>query len=115
MHIVFKGFFEDIDSFGSFQYNQEYADSRLSHRGEALSCTVPWTGSYELKSSNLDANINAPPDIMAVLRKKALKDVIGTTAFDYRNRKIFVCGLALDYCVLDTAVNASYCYIFCKI
>lgn len=68
-----------------------------------------------MKSSNLDANINAPPDIMAVLRKKALKDVIGTTAFDYRNRKIFVCGLALDYCVLDTAVNASYCYILLNI
>lgn len=51
---------------------------------------------------------------MSVLRKKALKEVIGSTAFDLRNRRIFVCGLALDYCVLDTAINASYKILLIK-
>jgi nicotinamidase-related amidase len=69
---------------------------------------VGWTGSFALKASNITEDINAPPDVMAVLKRRSLRDVLcegGEEAL--ASRRLFVCGLALDFCVLDTALNAS--------
>merc|ERR1740121_582545 len=52
--------------------------------------------------------MNCPPDILAILevgkdRRKRL-----TLQEHLKDcRRLFVCGLALDFCVLDTCVNAA--------
>lgn len=107
VHIVFKGFFEEIDSFGAFKYPEEYAETRLTYKRDVpVSCGVPWTGAYKLKQSNLAADVDAPPDVLAVTKKVPLADLLQSAAGGAVNR-IFVVGLALDYCVLDTALTAA--------
>eukprot|EP01004_Peranema_trichophorum_P003327 NODE_2320_length_1615_cov_71.250670_g1991_i0.p1 GENE.NODE_2320_length_1615_cov_71.250670_g1991_i0~~NODE_2320_length_1615_cov_71.250670_g1991_i0.p1 ORF type:complete len:391 (-),score=72.62 NODE_2320_length_1615_cov_71.250670_g1991_i0:211-1383(-) len=100
-HVVFKGFHSDIDSFGCFPYSEEYGNTRLTRRN---GCSLDFTGCIQLRCSNLIEDINAPPDIIVSSIKeegKSLKDLL----FDVD--RLFVCGLALDFCVLDTALNAS--------
>lgn len=107
VHIVFKGFCEDIDSFGAFKYPESYATTRVSHKdSEPLSCTLPWTGAYKLKCSNATDDINAPPDVLAVTKKISMADLI-TEATEGAPNRIFVTGLALDFCVLDTALTGA--------
>jgi nicotinamidase-related amidase len=165
--VVFKGFAENVDSFGNFQYDQKWAESRLSHRG---SCSVEMTGGFVLKMSNFAADINAPPDVMAVMHRQTLADVIvhermevmesvrsvsrfsdaGSLARAFsmptiavavepprisrsasaeldsvpakasppaalpapHRRRLFVCGLAFDFCVIDSAVAAARSGLF---
>eukprot|EP00435_Cladocopium_sp_Y103_P032119 s1982_g8.t1 len=53
-----------------------------------------------------ELDINAPPDVLAVLddgvdrKLRTLHDVVKD------KKRIFVCGLALDFCVLDSCLNA---------
>lgn len=58
-----------------------------------------------LKQSNLvdgEEDLDAPPDVLAALHSKiTLKDAL------QGYKRIFCVGLALDYCVLDTALNAK--------
>ena len=58
---------ENIDSFGAFPYSSEFAKSRLSVRCD---CSVEFTGGFLLKLSNISADIDAPPDVLAFTRKK---------------------------------------------
>lgn len=106
--IAYKGFCKDVDSFGAFEYSAEYFSSnRLSKSGgEGSRCASCWTGGYILESSNVDQDCNAPPDVMSVLEKVSIKDKLSTKEHPASSRRIFVCGLALDFCVLDTALNA---------
>uniref|UniRef100_A0A061RZG6 nicotinamidase n=1 Tax=Tetraselmis sp. GSL018 TaxID=582737 RepID=A0A061RZG6_9CHLO len=110
LHIVHKGFHEDIDSFGAFPYKKEQVDSRPLSCANRDCCPL-WTGGYELKCSSQDQNIDAPPDILSILpeRRKTMKEVIDSGARgDPLKQRIFVCGLAMDFCCLDTIVNAGH-------
>lgn len=108
IHVIFKGFHEDIDSFGGFPYTRELAKDRITAKKDLNgSCGVCWTGGFELKSSNVSVDINAPPDILAIMHKKNMAEVISSKVnVNPKARKIYVVGLAFDYCVLDTAINA---------
>jgi nicotinamidase-related amidase len=101
--IVFKGFSKDVDSFGGFPYEETQVGERVSASKSGTHCGSAWTGAFVLFSSTADGDINAPPDVMSVLDRVSLGDAIGKV---FKGR-IFVCGLALDFCVLDTAVNAA--------
>lgn len=109
--VVFKGFHRGADSFGGFTYGDKYfAERNLGHgcntaSGDQLHgcCALDWTGSFCLECSNIEEDINAPPDVMAVLERKPLKDELQKAGV----KRLFVTGLALDFCVLDSALNAS--------
>ena len=38
--------------------------------------TIDWTGCFSLQASNLEHDINAPPDVMAVYDRKPLSDLV---------------------------------------
>ena len=102
VHVVYKAFSPDIDSFGAFEYTDSNSTGRLTTRTEPPAechCSVNWTGGFVLYSSMLCEDANAPPDVMSVLSKKALADVVP------KGGRMFVCGLAMDFCVIDSAVN----------
>eukprot|EP01061_Rhynchopus_euleeides_P029105 TRINITY_DN4756_c0_g1_i1.p1 TRINITY_DN4756_c0_g1~~TRINITY_DN4756_c0_g1_i1.p1 ORF type:complete len:510 (+),score=161.45 TRINITY_DN4756_c0_g1_i1:161-1690(+) len=112
--IVFKGFHEDVDSFGAFPYSQEHLKVRLQHRErqrECGGCLIDWTGCRMLKCSCLEfggvIDVDAPPDILASYSSVTLADYLGPS-----KGHAFVCGLALDFCVLDTALTATRTGIF---
>merc|ERR1711869_65853 len=66
-------------------------------------CAVDWTGSFALECSSLDESLNAPPDVLAVLCRETLADMLESAGV----KRLFVCGLAMDVCVLDSALNAA--------
>lgn len=124
--VVFKGFSEDIDSFGAVGYCDETADQRLCHNPSGAACSSAWTGSFVLKCSNIEKDVNAPPDYTAVLYRKDVMDVVRERTKAFREKKAsqasatasegsakeeddtpdaYICGLAFDFCVLDTALN----------
>jgi len=108
VEIAFKGFHEDIDSFGSFQYAdtgatyKRVANRDNPHRLHGCSLAA-WTGCVLLDMSNIEADINAPPDVLACRRSVELGEHLRKRGVT----RLFVCGVALDFCVLDTALNAS--------
>jgi len=103
--IVFKGFVSECDSFGGFTYTKEYFAAR--HLGSDAEeqihscCAVDWTGCFCLTCSNIEEDLNAPPDVCAVYDRVSLKDHLGACS------RLFGTGLALDFCVMDTLLNAS--------
>ena len=101
--VVFKGFSKDVDSFGGFAYAEEDIGTRVTCNAGASHCGTGWTGGFVLFSSTAASHVNAPPDVMAVLSKKSLADEVGPTIAG----RVVVVGLALDFCVLDTAINAA--------
>jgi nicotinamidase-related amidase len=106
--VVFKGYHEAIDSFGSLQYpDNDASKARLAHMDASLAqlhnCSMmAWTGAVCLKCTNLPNDVNAPPDVLSVLRRSTLAEKMAEREI----KRVFVCGLALDYCVLDTARNS---------
>lgn len=111
MRVVFKGFHEGVDSFGGLRYGERYFVERsLGNAAGAKPgdmsqgcCMLDWTGSFCLECSNISADINAPPDVLSPFGRKALGDELAAAGI----RRLFVTGLALDFCVLDSALNAS--------
>jgi len=131
VHVAFKAMHEDVDSFGGLPYFDGGVD-RISTRGtgrdqstaaaKTIGCCMgcskaPWTGSMLLKQSAIEyalddaspgaplPDMNAPPDAFACVddgreRFQSLKDALCNC------KRVFVCGLALDFCVLDTCLNA---------
>ena len=123
--VAFKAFHEDVDSFGGFPYLKG-GPGRVQLRqpgSESKRCPMgchacPWTGCLVVKQSALmaatrrgePADMDAPPDMLCMLSadedgerdrgRRALQDVVRGA------KRIFVCGLALDFCVLDTCLNA---------
>jgi hypothetical protein len=83
---------------------REEADSNIQ---QCMGCTLePWTGSFVFKQSNLvfDDDLDAPPDVLSVMHsKRTLKQAL----LDEGIERVFTCGLALDFCVFDTAINAK--------
>lgn len=112
-HLVHKGFHEDIDSFGGFPYKVEQIKTRPLSCADIACCPL-WTGGFELKCSNAKADVDAPPDILSILenRRKTMKEVMDAGWKKEKgaptSRRIFVCGLAMDFCCLDTLVNAGH-------
>lgn len=131
IHVVFKAFHEDTDSFGGLPYHQgdvytKGGEGRVTQRQLCntekqcpMGCTkTPWSGSMLLKQSAITLavqngkvtaeDINAPPDILAILEdsrrnRTPLQELVKSC------KRLFICGLALDYCCLDTAINARSC------
>ena len=128
IQIVFKAFHESVDSFGALPYAASphgaqrltgtVASGSIASEGACMGCAAaPWTGSVALKSSALcvpcagepsEWNANAPPDVLATLTNDGI-DRGMKTLFEILEGKdrIYVCGLALDFCVLDTCTNAK--------
>lgn len=109
VEVVFKGFHEDVDSPGAFKYADEEATwDRIPNRtntttrlhGFTHSC---WTGAYGLKCSQQGNDINSPPDILSAFERKAVTRQLKMK----KVKRLFVCGLALDCSVMDTAINAA--------
>ena len=141
--LVFKGFHEDVDSFGAMAYDKGYGSTRLAQRapGNALQCSpcdpdgvspttscslTPWTGCLLLKQSAVlhayrageEIDVNSPPDVLAAVDDADADGTGGGVASSRRGRvslaaalagkkRLFVCGLAFDFCVLDTCLNAK--------
>eukprot|EP00928_Gymnodinium_smaydae_P055707 TRINITY_DN39197_c0_g1_i1.p1 TRINITY_DN39197_c0_g1~~TRINITY_DN39197_c0_g1_i1.p1 ORF type:complete len:627 (-),score=105.21 TRINITY_DN39197_c0_g1_i1:83-1882(-) len=112
VEVVFKGFHEDVDSFGCFQYpDRPPTFERVSCRNPTKDrrrrnlhgCSLAaWTGACILRRSNREADVNAPPDVLSAHRKETLADWFKREGV----RRVFACGLALDFCVMDTVLNA---------
>jgi len=107
--VVFKGFHEDVDSFGAITYADSPTSwARVTNRQDGPAglhgCTLAsWTGAVKLKCSNCEEDIDAPPDILSAYRRLTLADLLKE-----RNiKRVFACGLAMDFCVLDTTLNAA--------
>jgi len=117
-HVVYKGISKDIESFGGFKYTDNHPDldwkvrlskSSFCSRGGSY---LDWTGAFHLSSSNLVNDANAPPDVLSVFDKKPVSDLLPESKpkFDKAaapKGRTFVCGLAFDFCVIDSAFN--YC------
>lgn len=130
VQIGFKAFHEDIDSFGALPYQDgkvytNGGEGRIQRREPGkkaprflVGCqSSPWTGCCILKQSALMGpterctvgadHMNSPPDLLAIhgdgkdRGKKSLQDILQNA------KRIFVCGLALDFCVSDTCINAK--------
>lgn len=115
--IVFKAFYAGADSFGGFPYSADYFQERtlgftsgaqVPRAGlkccTALGCSsIDFTGAHALLCSNLEADLNAPPDVLSVLDRRAVVDVIS----EPKRKRLLATGLALDFCVLDSTINAS--------
>jgi nicotinamidase-related amidase len=114
--IAFKGFHEDIDSFGALPYANG-GEGRITRRGKLCAdafsgCNAaPWTGCLLCKCSSLhfdgEVDVDAAPDMLAVHHgaPRGVEDMV-TRLKKCGAKRLLVCGLALDFCVCDTALNA---------
>ena len=118
VNIAFKGFHEDIDSFGGLPYHDTQlkgaeAEKRVARRSEGIGSLSSWTGGFLLQQSNAErwddnADPNAAPDVLAFQRIDK-KDKKGSRVVEEVRacRRLFICGFPLDYGVIDTAVSAA--------
>jgi hypothetical protein len=53
-------------------------------------------------------DMDAPPDVFAALNDGTDRKASSLSAALKGKRRIFVCGLALDFCVMDTCLNAKH-------
>ena len=78
---------------------------------------APWTGSLIMKQSAMLAaadagtdqklDMDAPPDVFAAISDHKKRGLMSLQEALKGCTRIFVCGLALDFCVLDTCLNAA--------
>ncbi|KAL1519368.1 hypothetical protein AB1Y20_022894 [Prymnesium parvum] len=124
VHVAFKAMHEDVDSFGGLPY-MDGAEGRLTQRPPGKQSTsfcvgcsaCPWSGAIVVKQSALSAaarrkeapDMNAPPDMLAVCGDAEERGGKKLEALLTGARRLLVCGLALDFCVLDTCMNARLC------
>ena len=106
VHICTKGFREDVRCFGAFPYSAKLATRRLGMNDvtQLDETFLEWTGSFELKSSCMERNVNAPPDLRAVMDRTPITELLWGMG---ENTRVFICGLPLDFGVIDTACCAN--------
>ena len=131
--VCFKGMHEQVDSFGALPYfkgghhlaPRNTGAPGLTEKGMPRGCCVgctaaPWTGSIFLKQSAIlgplsgkadfgAIDMNAPPDLCALLGDDEARSISNLQDVLRKRKRLFVCGLCLDVCVLDTCVNAAAC------
>ena len=135
--VVFKAMHEHIDSFGALPYDKFYSggtdricraaslDPNEAPPGgfapSPMGCAAaPWTGSLVMKQSALQLSqqdmsgtaaidVDAPPDALAAVEDGVGRGLANLQTALKGKRRLFVCGLALDFCVLDTCINARDC------
>ncbi len=132
--VCFKAMHEKVDSFGALPYAKASEHVAPRNAGEAGlveaglpkrcaavgCCSAPWTGSIFLKQSAIsgplsaadaspfgELDANAPPDLLALLDDGVERRVTNLQQALEGRKRIFVCGLCLDVCCLDTCVNAA--------
>lgn len=107
LHVVFKGLFDDTNSFGAFGYDEDYASQRLAFSGQT--CPLHHTGGFELGNFHPDQDLDGPSVEQPVESQKGLStmEVIGPQEKDNIKPNLFVCGIVSDFCVLDTLVMAK--------
>ncbi|KAL1518956.1 hypothetical protein AB1Y20_003226 [Prymnesium parvum] len=120
--VAFKAMHEDVDSFGGLPYCSG-GKGRICNNAVGpevgIAChmgcnAAPWTGSLIMKQSMIyDAldkgeapDADAPPDVFATLPDGKDRKLSSLQEMLKGKRRLFVCGLALDFCVLDTCRNA---------
>lgn len=87
VHLVKKAFKTDTDSYSAIPYtNEEYFNKRFNDKGD-----INYTGAFVVPHKDLD-KCQGP-----------ITDLIGPG-------RIWICGLAEDFCVLDTAICARDMY-----
>lgn len=132
--VVFKGIHENIDSFGAIPYKAEFAQGRISHSctGSSDFSKLSFTGGFEIvehdnpsihpiKSSarwSIEDSITEHPKEDAFL--EIIRDCTKNGRFELKPgskirpkgldssiKNLFFTGLAADFCVLDSAINAK--------
>ena len=110
INVAIKGFFKDIDSYGAVKYGEDYAktgndgNSRLFGCDNDNGCNIDHTGSFIVNDLNLiDAATKRDiPNYKSYAKKE---NRLENYLIKRNIKRIFICGLAGDYCVLDTGVN----------
>lgn len=116
--ILFKSFDSEIDSFGAFHYPQEYADLRdLDNDGIVNKCDTTFTGSYGVQITQV-SDLNMDPEPSTIRKKielnvfKSAESLITSIHDDVKAKAtlgdLYITGVALDYCVLDTAITGRH-------
>mmetsp|Transcript_56302 Transcript_56302/g.89406 ORF Transcript_56302/g.89406 Transcript_56302/m.89406 type:complete len:592 (+) Transcript_56302:89-1864(+) len=114
VQVAWKGFHEAVDSFGGIEYPPDISIGRFKDVYKKSPCQLScWTGSVILKSSNMVAwesalkpeDVDAPPDILAMTFGNS-PTPIHQFVRNIGCERVFVCGLVLDVCVVDTCLNA---------
>ena len=115
-HIVFKGFDKYVDSYGAAIYCSRYRNrssftpfSHIHHchsRSGAFNLDISAHNFEKDKDKSICDYINSPPDI-SFERKNIDRYRLENMECIKKSRNIFVVGLALDFCVIDSAINLS--------
>lgn len=107
-----KGIENNHECFSAFPYLESTGKERFGPEFTESE----WCDCYYLESATEAECLDGQPDALSVLHKKSIKVVVDRgreeqgllkDSLDQPSARMFVCGLAFDFCVLDTAINAS--------
>lgn len=99
-NIAFKAIHPTIDSFGSFKYTKNYALNRVCGCTKSK-CPVSLTGGYLLKK------FVRYPNIKKLKQQKKFTTINQYIGNKKKKGTLYLTGVLLDFCVLDTAINAK--------
>jgi nicotinamidase-related amidase len=129
VEIVFKGFDTNTDSFSAVKYADNNSSNKIQQKNRGVckhahfcsihsgSFNIPVSGHKVIDQTKLfgpgghmsgTGNINAPPDIVFTRSKKQMEESrLENMKFIKKSKHIFIVGVALDFCVIDTAINLT--------
>ena len=112
-HVFFRGFTKDIDSFGASVYPDVHLNDFRTSLSEKQRITgkagcLEHTGSYKIPHFDLFAK--DPGDHKKLVNCGKVENSLELTDFIKQKNfeKVIICGLALDFCVFDTARNLCH-------